>query len=250
MELTQKNLVQARRDLANAREEARREAEKYYESEMKKLQNDNRTLRDAVANAEEKYKNDLKKAIAKAEQEAAANAEKKYKDEIENLQDENRKLNAKILIGGGNKDLDKKIKDLEQRFEKSQNENTDLSIENKRLKKRIEELTNTPQTGSDTTGVGTGKPPKPIGGGMSPTRRLEIKTRIERQIESLDKEVEEQGASWRSLIIKSMAPTLKNLPNPEERKYVHDLYKAHLEQKRNFSSMYIFTENCTKLLNQ
>jgi hypothetical protein len=144
------------------------------------------------------------------------------------------------------------IKDniLKEQCVRLKQQNHELEIENRNLKEIIERLREENERLRLGQPVSTPRAvPKTVSDYDISPRQLEIKVRIERQIKFMDKEVEERGASWRSLIIGSMAPTLRSLKNMEERRYAHDLYKAHLESKKDFNSMYIFTEYCTKLLN-
>ncbi len=143
------------------------------------------------------------------------------------------------------------IKDniLKEQCVRLKQQNHELEIENRNLKEIIERLREENERLRLGQPVSTPRAvPKTVSDYDISPRQLEIKVRIERQIKFMDKEVEERGASWRSLIIGSMAPTLRSLKNMEERRYAHDLYKAHLESKKDFNSMYIFTENCTKQL--
>ncbi len=144
-----------------------------------------------------------------------------------------------------NKELANKDKEIER----LENKNFDLTAQIKELR---EQLNGHNGSGGHSTTGGTGNggivdPPPTTTEGISPQRQLEIKTRIVRQCEAMDKEID-RGGSWRSQIIGTMAPTLRSFNNMEERRYAHDLYKAHLESQKNFSSMYIFTEYCTKLI--
>ncbi len=156
------------------------------------------------------------------------------------LIDENRTLKQEC------EQLEQQKHELKLKCDKLMHENNDLEIENKKLKEeneRLKRLISEPPIPPPVS-------PKPPSGNynIDPNRQLEIKTRIKRQCEAMDKDISRYSGSWRSQIIGTMAPTLRSFQNMEERRYAHDLYKAHLESQKNFSSMYIFTDNCTKLI--
>ena len=85
---------------------------------------------------------------------------------------------------------------------------------------------------------------------ISPERTIEIKKQITKQLEALDREVYSGKISWRGAITKNLAPTLRKLNDKEERKYVHDLYREHLNSRPDFNCMYIFQEYCTSIIKE
>ncbi len=189
--------------------------------------------------------------------------DKELNEKVKKLEEEKQKAilekNHLIILIDENRTLKQECDQLEQqkhelklKCDKLMHENNDLEIENKKLKEeneRLKRLISEPPIPPPVIPPSV-TPPPPSKYNIDPQRQQEIKRRIKRQCEAMDKEVDRNSGSWRSQIIGTMAPTLRSFQNMEERRYAHDLYKAHLESQKNFSSMYIFTENCTKLIKQ
>jgi septal ring factor EnvC (AmiA/AmiB activator) len=176
------------------------------------------------------------------------------------LEEHQELLNKYGTMNDNYRNLQKDYKNLEKQYGSINKQNQELINDYQVLNRKYQELNSkyqelinkksvalpTPQPPQQQQTVTVVQPPA----SLSAARMLQIKTRIAKQLENFDRQVEIDGMGWRNVIIMTMAPTLKNMRDMDERKYAHDLYLSHLQGKPNFSSMYIFSEYCTKLIKE
>ena len=176
------------------------------------------------------------------------------------LEEHQELLNKYGTMNDNYRNLQKDHKNLEKQYGSINKQNQELINDYQVLNRKYQELNSkyqelinkksvvlqTPQPPQQQQTVTVVQPPA----SLSAARMLQIKTRIAKQLENFDRQVEIDGMGWRNVIIMTMAPTLKNMRDIDERKYAHDLYLSHLQGKPNFSSMYIFSEYCTKLIKE
>ena len=243
-EKTKNELATAKSDL----EKSKKEIDKTNET----LNVDKNNLIRAKNNLSEKEK---ELATTKSELDKANKELKIVNNELNTIK--NKQIGNAVILETKLKEREEELKVIEKKLKDSQtiitkngttienlkNENIDLKQQNLDLKRKLvsgrEENT-------------TLKPPKTLkrSDGISPERRLEIKKQITKQMEALDKEVYNGRIGWREVIKKNLALTLKKMSDKEERKYVYDLYREHLNQRADFSGMYIFEQYCTPLIKE
>lgn len=86
--------------------------------------------------------------------------------------------------------------------------------------------------------------------GLSDQRMNELKEQISKQLNLIEKEIDDKNLTWRSAIVHNMSSMLKKMKSLPERKYVYEIYKTYLNEKTDFNHWDMFDEYCTCLIKE